>query len=59
MKTLGKTYGIQMWCYWEHIEEYVDNFGEMQPAKKLIINDANHFPNHTGMNQFIYVIINS
>jgi hypothetical protein len=27
--------------------------------KELIINDANHFPNHTGMNQFIYVIINS
>ncbi len=48
-----------MWCYWEHIEENIEKFGEMQPIKKLIINDANHFPNHTGMNQFIYVIINS
>jgi hypothetical protein len=34
--------GYKMWCYWEHIEEYIEKLGELQPIKKLI-NDAKSF----------------
>ncbi len=25
--TLGKAYGIKVWCYWEHIGEHIGNLG--------------------------------
>ncbi len=24
--TLGKTYKIKMWCYWQHFKEHIENF---------------------------------
>jgi hypothetical protein len=26
---LVKTYGIKVWCYWEHLEEHVGNLGNI------------------------------
>jgi len=26
---LVKTYGIKVWCYWEHLEEHIGNLGNI------------------------------
>ncbi len=52
----AKHMGYKMWCYWEHIEEYIEKLGELQPIKKLI-NDAKSF-SKSHWNEWIYVCDN-
>jgi len=42
--TLGKTYGIKVWCNWEHLGEHIRNSKQKKGGKRKPQNIKPHSP---------------